>query len=257
MLKLRNCSRVLQTAHAVGFDSTYLRIPFSTSTSSVGQQRKTTLTSRVIVPQSMKRRLVRSIKLRTKLWQPRMKRPPYDHPCQVGDPVLRGKAAPVDPAILETEKFQNILDTMVTVMRKEGGIGISAPQIGIGYQIIALEYTKAHMSVYPKEIVKLREISQVPLTIFINPKMKILDYSKVSWPEGCQSIKGYTAFVERYQAVQIKGLNPEGKRVTCTAEGFPARIVQHEMDHLQGQLYIDIMDSKTFIDEDWMHWNLE
>ncbi|XP_070574786.1 peptide deformylase, mitochondrial-like [Ptychodera flava] len=252
LINFRLARRLLSSTYEL---SKFCNLPFSLSATANKQVKY--LTSREIVQQPLKRRVVRSLKLRSKLWKPKMQNPPYSHVCQVGDPVLRGRAAPVDPANIGTREFQKLLDTLVSIMRREGAVGLSAPQIGVGFQVIAMEYTKAHMSWYPHEIITQREIEEFPLKIFINPRMKVVDYDKVTFSEGCQSIKGFSAFVPRYHAVEITGFNRKGQVEQWQAKGFPARIVQHEMDHLKGQLYIDIMDSKTFIDDDWIQWNLE
>ncbi|XP_077870157.1 peptide deformylase, mitochondrial-like isoform X2 [Saccoglossus kowalevskii] len=213
---------------------------------------------RGIVPEeSLPRRVMRSVKYRSQLWKPKMKVAPYNHVCQVGDPVLRGKAVPVDPSDIGSNSINQLIEQMVAVMRRGQTVGLSAPQIGVGFQVIVMEYKEKHMQMYSPAIIQQRGIKEFPLKIFINPQMKVLDYTKVIQPEGCESIKGYSAYVERHYAVEITGLSPTGEMQSWKADGFPARIIQHEMDHLQGRLYIDIMDPKSFVDDSWRQWNLE
>uniref|UniRef100_A0ACB8EAX6 Uncharacterized protein n=2 Tax=Sphaerodactylus townsendi TaxID=933632 RepID=A0ACB8EAX6_9SAUR len=90
-----------------------------------------------------------------------------------------------------------------------------------------------------------------PLRVFVNPTLRVLDARLLSFPEGCRSLPGFSAAVPRYQAVLVEGLNEAGEETSWEASGWAARIVQHEMDHLQGILYIDRMDSKTFANLRW------
>lgn len=94
-----------------------------------------------------------------------------------------------------------------------------------------------------------------PLRVFVNPSLRVLDSRLVTFPEGCESVAGFLAYVPRFQAVQISGLDPRGEQVVWQASGWAARIIQHEMDHLQGCLFIDKMDSRTFTNIHWMEVN--
>ncbi|ELR55780.1 Peptide deformylase, mitochondrial, partial [Bos mutus] len=97
-----------------------------------------------------------------------------------------------------------------------------------------------------------RQMEPFPLRVFVNPSLRVLDSRLVTFPEGCESVAGFLACVPRFQAVQISGLDPRGEQVVWQASGWAARIIQHEMDHLQGCLFIDKMDSKTFTNIHWM-----
>nr|XP_014333935.1 PREDICTED: peptide deformylase, mitochondrial [Bos mutus] len=100
-----------------------------------------------------------------------------------------------------------------------------------------------------------RQMEPFPLRVFVNPSLRVLDSRLVTFPEGCESVAGFLACVPRFQAVQISGLDPRGEQVVWQASGWAARIIQHEMDHLQGCLFIDKMDSKTFTNIHWMEVN--
>ncbi|KAJ8942698.1 hypothetical protein NQ314_010022 [Rhamnusium bicolor] len=89
------------------------------------------------------------------------------------------------------------------------------------------------------------------LHVVINPEVKILDYSKIIFPEACESVKGFFADVPRYRALELKGLDENGKQFSQYATGWLARIIQHEMDHLNGIIYTDIMDRKSLTCSCW------
>ncbi|KAJ8980108.1 hypothetical protein NQ317_008569 [Molorchus minor] len=96
---------------------------------------------------------------------------------------------------------------------------------------------------------QLRNISYK--RIVINPEIKITDYTKVIFPEACESVKGFYANVPRYRALELKGLDENGKNLTINASGWLARIILHEMDHLNGIIYTDIMDRKSLTCSCW------
>ncbi|NP_001028902.1 peptide deformylase, mitochondrial [Danio rerio] len=181
--------------------------------------------------------------------------PPYNHVCQVGDPVLRSHAAEVEPGAIQGPEVQKVIKTLVKVMRKLECVGLSAPQIGVPLRILALEYPKKMLEESSTASVEARGLVAVPLMIFINPQLRVLDGRTVIFQEACESISGYSASVPRYVSVEVSGLNEKAEEVSWKASGWPARILQHEMDHLNGVLYIDHMDSKTFINVKWEEHN--
>ncbi|XP_052007789.1 peptide deformylase, mitochondrial-like [Xyrauchen texanus] len=181
--------------------------------------------------------------------------PPYSHVCKVGDPVLRSQAAAVEPGAIQGQEVQQVIKTLVKVMRKLECVGLSAPQIGVPLRILALEYPKKMLEDSSSASVEARGLVAVPLMIFINPHLRVLDGRTVIFQEACESICGYSASVPRYVSVEVSGLNEKAEPITWQASGWPARILQHEMDHLNGVLYIDRMDSKTFINVNWEEYN--
>ncbi|XP_033490252.1 peptide deformylase, mitochondrial [Epinephelus lanceolatus] len=181
--------------------------------------------------------------------------PPYCHVCQVGDPVLRSHAAAVDPAAITGPEIQKVINTMVKVMRQLECVGLSAPQVGVPLRILALEYPEKMLRESSPASREARGLSMQPLRIFVNPQLRVLDGRSVVFQEACESISGFSATVPRYLSVEVSGLNEKGEAVTWQASGWPARILQHEMDHLDGILYIDRMDSKTFININWQAHN--
>ncbi|KAM7396339.1 hypothetical protein PAMP_019384 [Pampus punctatissimus] len=181
--------------------------------------------------------------------------PPYSHVCQVGDPVLRSHAAAVDPSAIIGPEIQQVINTMVKVMRKLECVGLSAPQIGVPLRILALEYPQKMLEESSPASREVRGLSVQPLRIFVNPKLRVLDGQTVLFQEACESISGFSATVPRFRSVEVSGLNEKGEAIVWQASGWPARILQHEMDHLDGVLYIDRMDCKTFININWQAHN--
>ncbi|XP_022103431.1 peptide deformylase, mitochondrial-like isoform X2 [Acanthaster planci] len=159
--------------------------------------------SRVIVREPLSRILLRE--LRHRFSKPKMKTPPYDHVCQVGDPILRGQSSPVDPRQIKSAEIQNVIRMMTKVMRRAGAVGCAAPQVGVAKQIVVMELTEKHLERFEPEVLKAREVALFPLTVFINPHMKVTDPRVVTLLEGCLSISGYDACVPRYYGVELTG----------------------------------------------------
>uniref|UniRef100_A0A3P9M859 Peptide deformylase n=1 Tax=Oryzias latipes TaxID=8090 RepID=A0A3P9M859_ORYLA len=209
---------------------------------------------------SSRRSLSSNVKVRSYLQYMKRKvisppSPPYTHVCQVGDPVLRSHAAPVDPAAITGPEVQHVIKNMVKVMRKLECVGLSAPQIGVPLRILALEYPKKMLEESSPAVREARGITVQPLRIFVNPQLRVMDGRTVQFQEACESICGFSATVPRYLSVEVSGVNEKAEAVSWQASGWAARIVQHEMDHLDGILYIDRMDSKTFININWQAYN--
>lgn len=123
-----------------------------------------------------------------------------------------------------TDLLQDMLDTM----KEKGGVGIAAPQIGCNKRVIMFGFEKSQR--YPKE-------KPVPFTILINPVLKILSTDMNDGWEGCLSVPGLRGLVSRYNKIAYCGFDPQGKRIEGIAQGFHARIIQHECDHLDGILF--------------------
>lgn len=135
--------------------------------------------------------------------------PPYTHVCQVGDPVLRSQAAVVDPSAITGPEVQQVISTLVKVMRKLECVGLSAPQIGVPLRIMALEYPQKMLEESSPESRKARGLSAQPLRIFINPQLRVRDGQRVCFQEGCESISGFSATVPRYLSVEVSGTHPD------------------------------------------------
>ncbi|XP_065354427.1 peptide deformylase, mitochondrial-like [Calliphora vicina] len=185
-------------------------------------------------------------------WTPKSgNHPPYGHFTQVGDPVLRSQAAEVPQDMLDSKEIDMIVEQMVKVLRKYNCVGIAAPQIGVSLRIIVMEFKKDLNKNFSKEVYEARKMSPLPLTVMINPSLKVTNYTKHKHPEGCMSVRSYSAEVERYEGVTLRGVGKRDTPSELQLTGWNARIAQHEMDHLDGKLYIDQMDRSTFYCTCW------
>ena len=165
----------------------------------------------------------------------------------LGDPILRRTADSVDINQIRSPELQAIISKMVNVMHKIPLVGMAAPQIGIPLRIIVLEDKEKYIleSLSPKEQKKFQRYS-FPLKIIINPKLIFTHPLSASFPEGNPCIPGYLGSVERKLEVTVTGFDESGSKIEWSTTGWPARILQHEVDHLDGILYIDRMNTKTF-----------
>src|SRR5512138_3789981 len=149
------------------------------------------------------------------------------------DPVLRRKARPVSTF---DGNLQTLIDDMVETMREAPGVGLAAPQVGISERLIVIEYAEP-----PEEDEGAEEKEVKPrLYVVANPEIVKASDEKVLGVEGCLSIPGLVGEVERHEKVQVKGLNRRGQPVKIKAEGWLARIFQHEIDHLNGVVFPDL-----------------
>lgn len=165
---------------------------------------------------------------------------------KAGDPVLHEPAQEVSPGDVPSEKIQGIIDQMIAVMRKAPGVGLAAPQIGVPLKIIVLEDTQEYISYASKEDIDAQDRRSFDLLVVINPKLRKTSKRTARFYEGCLSVDGYRAVVERHLDVEVSGLDRNGRPMKVEASGWQARILQHECDHLEGTLYVDKMVPRTF-----------
>jgi peptide deformylase len=143
--------------------------------------------------------------------------------------VLRRKAH----AVTKVDKnLQTVIDDMVETMRDAPGVGLAAPQIGLSERIIVVEY-------FEREEDEEKDEAPKKVWALLNPEIVKSSEETVTGVEGCLSIPGLVGEVERHAAIHVKGLNRHGKPVKIKAEGWLARIFQHEIDHLNGILFPD------------------
>ncbi|KAH7281720.1 hypothetical protein KP509_36G060200 [Ceratopteris richardii] len=165
---------------------------------------------------------------------------------KAGDPVLNEPADPVPLSEICTPRIQEIIDNMIAVMRAVPGVGLAAPQTGIPLQIIVLEDTKEYISYVSEEEANLQQRIPFDLLVICNPILKPLGTCRARFFEGCMSIEGYRGLVERQLEVEVSGFGRDGSPIKLQASGWQARILQHECDHLKGELYVDKMLPKSF-----------
>lgn len=145
---------------------------------------------------------------------------------RMGDPRLLQPAAPVEA--FGTPELADLITDMFDTMQAEGGVGLAAPQIGIGLQVVIFGFE--HSERYP-------DAPPVPTTILLNPVITPLNDALEDGWEGCLSVPGLRGVVPRHVRIRYQGFMPDGTPIDRIAEGFHARVVQHECDHLFGMLF--------------------
>ena len=165
---------------------------------------------------------------------------------QAGDPVLRSRAGEVPLDIIPTAEFQELVATMVATMRAAPGVGLAAPQLGIPWRVIVLEDREELLAALSAEERRDREREPFAKRVLVNPVLRHVGAERVTFFEGCLSVAGYAGLVERNREVEVVGTGIHGEPVSFTARGWPARILQHEVDHLDGTLYVDRMLTRSF-----------
>ncbi len=165
---------------------------------------------------------------------------------RAGAKVLRAPAAPVPLHLFGTPELRALLERMVQAMRDAPGVGLAAPQIGVGLQLLVIEDSHDRQSHLTPEQLAERKRTEVPLIALANPVLRAIGEEQEIFHEGCLSVPGYAALVPRAREVEVQALDPNGLPVTLRWTGWPARILQHECDHLQGTLYVDRMITRSF-----------
>jgi peptide deformylase len=165
---------------------------------------------------------------------------------QAGARVLRQRAQSVPSSLLATPALRELVRLMTEVMRDAPGVGLAAPQIGVPLRVFVAEDQEERIAELPEGSAAMRRRVALPLTVLVNPKVQPEGSEQVTFFEGCLSVRGYGALVPRWRSVSVSGVNAEGRPVSLQLEGWPARIMQHELDHLDGTLYIDRMQSRSF-----------
>lgn len=145
---------------------------------------------------------------------------------KMGDPRLLRVARPVTE--FGTPALQALIDDMFDTMAAARGAGLAAPQIGVDLQLVI--FGMEHSERYP-------EAPPVPRTVLLNPEITPLGDTQVEGWEGCLSVPGLRGVVPRWDRIRYRGVDPQGAPIEREADGFHARVVQHECDHLQGILY--------------------
>jgi peptide deformylase len=165
---------------------------------------------------------------------------------EVGADVLRERAGDVPRRLFSSQELKDFVQLMLITMKEAPGVGLAAPQLGVPLRIFVFGDTDNNARYLTAEERKERGREVVGPKIWINPSFKPVSDKKVTFFEGCLSVPGFQAKVERYEEVELRGLDENGnEKNPRQLRGWPARIVQHEIDHLDGVLYVDRMDSKT------------
>ncbi|MFJ6551208.1 peptide deformylase [Streptomyces luteogriseus] len=157
-----------------------------------------------------------------------------------GDPVLRQGTEPYDGQ-LEPALLARFVEALRVTMRAAPGVGLAAPQVGVGLRIPVIE----DPAPVPEEVRLTRGRVPQPFRVLVNPAYEPVGESRAAFFEGCLSVPGWQAVVARHAEVRLTGQDEHGQALDEVFEGWPARIVQHETDHLDGVLYLDRAEPRS------------
>ena len=164
--------------------------------------------------------------------------------ARMGHPVLRAQARALERDEIGTPRIQQLIDDMFETMNDSQGIGLAGPQVHEGLRLFVAGVDD--------------DEGMMPPVVIINPEVTPIGSDIEEDWEGCLSIPDIRGRVPRASEVRVRGLNRHGKPISLTADGFPARVIQHETDHLDGVLFFDRMasfDSLTFLEEYSRYWS--
>ena len=149
----------------------------------------------------------------------------------MGHPLLREVARPLSADELAAPRLRDLIRDMVDTLHDYGGIGLAAPQIGESVRLAIIEIEGGPT--------RYGELEPMPLSVFVNPVIEVLDPATAGYWEGCLSVPGLRGFVERPQHVRIRYTTLDNEPAELELRGFTATVFQHEFDHLDGTLFVD------------------
>ena len=162
---------------------------------------------------------------------------------RMGHPTLRQVARTLEPAELASDDLNRLVDDMVDTLHDYGGVGLAAPQVDESIRLAIIEIDGGAS--------RYGDIPSLPLTVFANPTVMVVNPQTEGFWEGCLSVPGLRGFVERPQHVRVDYLDLDGAAHQLELQGFLATVFQHEFDHLDGKLYTDRMsDSRKLVFEE-------
>ena len=164
----------------------------------------------------------------------------------VGEAVLRQRARPLTVTEIRSAEIQQLIQHMRETMHDAPGVGLAAPQVGFPLQLVVIEDKQEYFAALTAEQIAERERQPLPFHVIINPVLHQQPAGEVEFFEGCLSVPGFTAIVARSPQARVECLDETGAPRVIEASGWYARILQHEIDHLHGTLYVDRMQSRTF-----------
>lgn len=164
---------------------------------------------------------------------------------QAGEEVLRRPARELSREEILSDKIQELIKSMREIMRNAPGVGLAAPQVRVSLQLAVIEDREEYHRKLTAEQLHERQRRAVPFHVIINPRIVSAESRSVEFFEGCLSVAGYSAIVPRAQAITVEYLDEHAETRTVSAVGWYARILQHEMDHLAGILYVNRMNADT------------
>ncbi|WNG14190.1 peptide deformylase [Cystobacter fuscus] len=175
---------------------------------------------------------------------------------QAGEPVLRQRARDLTPEEMTSPATWQLISLMRDTMRDAPGVGLAAPQVGVDVRLVVIEDRAEYMAGLPAADLAAREREPVDFHVLINPRLIVEDATPAEFQEGCLSVSGFLALVRRARGVRVEAFDENGQPFSRSARGWYARILQHEVDHLDGTLYIDRMEPRSFstLDNHRRHW---
>jgi peptide deformylase len=163
-----------------------------------------------------------------------------------GEPVLRRPAERVDPAELGSPALRRLIARMKATMEAAPGVGLAAPQVGEPIMLAVMSDGPERWSGLSDDELASRGRTAVPFTVLVNPELvPDSDDDKVGFYEGCLSVPELIGVVNRHRSVRVDALDEHGQPVSRRLSGWPARIAQHEIDHLHGVLYLDRVETRS------------
>jgi peptide deformylase len=167
---------------------------------------------------------------------------------RMGHPTLRQRARDLTPDEIGSDEIARLVEDMVDTLHDYGGIGLAAPQIDEPLRLAIIDI--------PGGASRYGDIAAMPLSVFVNPRIEVLNESRAGYWEGCLSVPGLRGFVERPQHIRVSALNLDAEPILLELEGFSATVFQHEFDHLDGRLYIDLITdpSKLAFEEEFARY---
>jgi peptide deformylase len=169
---------------------------------------------------------------------------------QAGNPILRQRARALSVEEIRSRETQKLIEAMRERMHEAPGVGLAAPQLGLAIQLAVIEDREEYHKEVPAALLLERERRPVPFHAIINPVLQPIGEEQAEFFEGCLSLAGFSALVPRARAVRVTCLDERGEPRVIEASGWYARILQHEIDHLNGALYIDRMRTRSFTSMD-------
>jgi peptide deformylase len=168
---------------------------------------------------------------------------------RMGHPTLREPARPLTRDELGTDELARLVEDMEDTLHDYGGIGLAAPQIDEPVRLAIIEIDGGPT--------RYGELASLPLTVFVNPVIEVLDPAAAGYWEGCLSVPGLRGFVKRPQHVRVNYLDLDGTAQSLELKGFHATVFQHEFDHLDGRLYVDLIDDPRLLmfDEEFLRYH--
>ena len=161
----------------------------------------------------------------------------------MGHPVLRNAATELTPGELRSDAIRRLVDDMVDTLHDYGGVGLAAPQVDESVRLAIVEISG--------ETTRYGDVPAVPLRVYVNPRITLLDDVTAGCWEGCLSIPGLRGYVERPQNISVEHMDLNGESHTVEFRGFAATVFQHEIDHLDGTLFLDrVLDTRHIMFEE-------